>query len=1347
MPVAPAALHAAKTPEPQWTERPNDAPPSFGTLGGKRRYVLGPMLGEGGGGVVFRAECVETGQDVAVKLMHEGDMKTAAQRARFRRETLLCEGLHHPNIVALLDQGEAPDGRLFAVYEFVPGRTLHDRLAVEGPLSAVDTGRLMTQVLDALAAAHRRGIVHRDLKPRNIMIAMTDDGPHAKILDFGVGALLPSAERSDGLALERTTEVLGSPQYCSPEQLRNEPPTLKSDLYAWGLVVIECLTGRAVMQGASVADILYQQLSPVDIALPPSIASHRLGSVLRRALNKNPEQRAASADELAVQFRAVHFAGLVGELDELVGRRPRAAPSAPHAEGAGAAGEYRQITALCCSVTIIGDARERHLAADYSDALDSYEEQWLTRCVDIAVGYGAQVGGRLGDTLLLYFGLQGAIDRPARRAARAALDMVREASRARLAAPTARSAPGRDESWRVEVAAAIHVGQTRAHASRTFGVSLPSATSRLLRFAAPGQILMSGDARLSLERYADYQPTPLRLSRAGIAAQPVYELRGERRIDTPFDSLDEQAMAPMIGRRHQLDSLLRAWQTTLAQRLRDGRGEHAPRAAFLLVVGEAGIGKSRLVYELSQAVDAQGHAVAHCVCLPERTNHGMSPILRLIGAQWRIEPDGPADEALAAIDAMLAPLACDHAAARAALASWFGLPCDAGGFLWSSAREQHALFDVLAQLIVSLGNGAPVLVIVEDVQWIDRSTEDFLKSLRRSASASTLCVVLTSRPEKLDRWRDDTERLVLRRLSRNDAQRFVATLFGRTELDAASLSVLAHRTAGIPLFIEEVVREVRDLVASGAATEQDDWLSALRAADPRPLPVTLGSMLGLALDKIDDARATAQLAATIGLEVDAQLLAYASEHDRATLDAHLKVLLEAKIVYARHRLDRVVYSFRHALIRDAAYESMLPAVRRGNHVRVGRALAMEADHGNGAQTFGVAQHFAHAGAFAEAIGHGVEAARRALERSLYDDSIRYARSVAQWLGQADYPEREHDSARVHAALTHATMARFGWADPQVGKHAEQLMQHVRTLGDEKLVVSALWTLSTYYHVASDRAAVQRISARLDALAADCGDAGVRVAADAMRGMSSWIDGDYLRARKAFEATLAGYDVRRDADHRRIFGLDTRAWTMASLASVLWCIEDDPLHAVTMARDAVECATCLDHLPTLGVTMMYLARTMQWAGDRDAARTVSEAILRLSRIHQFRAVEHYAAMIRSWADADRAGAAEHVGALRQSGGLLGLTYYASLIAEMDAERGEYEAAIAQIDQCLTLCDTIGEHYYEAQLMLKKCEYLRHVDTLSGRLTALSVGRRALDVARNAGMSRIVKGAQAMLESLA
>ncbi len=940
------ATHARVAPHAHESQQP--AAP-FAVLAGKRHYRLGALLGEGGSGVVFRATCGETGQDVAIKLMRDEvawtEAERARQRMRFRRETSLCEALRHPNIVALLDQGEAPNGRPFAVFEYVHGQTLRDRLAMEGPLSAVDTGRLMTEVLDALAAAHRRGIVHRDLKPQNIVLAMADDGPQAKLLDFGIGALLPGATDSAPQDATLAAEVLGSPSYCAPEQLRNEPPTPGSDLYAWGLVVIECLTGEVVMQGASVADILYQQLSPVDVALPPAIASHPLGSVLRRALSKHPAQRAASADQLAEQFRMLNFAALVGPFDAGRASRPmHPPPFMPRSEAVTTAGEYRQVTTLCCCVTIAGDGRQRHAGTDHGALLDRYEAQWLTKCADIAVGYGAQVDERLGDTLLFHFGLQGDIDRPARRAARAALDMVRVAGRARLPAPADAGCTDSGEGWRVEVAAAIHVGQVLAPASQRPGGSTPAAASRLLRLAGPGQILISDDARLALERHADFRPTALQLAQAGLAPQPVYELLGERRADTPFDSLDGGMRAPMIGRTRELDALLRAWQETLARHRRAMHGV-PPR----LVVGDAGIGKSRLVHALCEAVRTQGHAFAHCGCQPERENHALFPILRFIGAHWQLDADSPADITRAAIDAMLAALECDRAVARVALATWLGLPCDAKAARRTSECEQDALFDALEQLIVSLGNGAPVLLVVEDVQWIDRSTEDFLAYLQRSPRAAALCIVLTSRPARLARWRGTAERLVLRRLPRDDAWRLMSAYLGQGALDPAWIDPLVRRTAGIPLFIEAIARE---LTMSGA----DGSLAALRTMDPCPLPLSLGGMLGRAFDRIDDARGTAQLAATIGLEVDAHLLAAASPHDRATLDAHLQLLLEERIMYARHRRDRVFYSFRHALIRDAAYASMPPAVRCANHARVNRALAAHADRGADAPAFGADEH-------------------------------------------------------------------------------------------------------------------------------------------------------------------------------------------------------------------------------------------------------------------------------------------------------------------------------------------------------------------------------------------------------
>ncbi|WP_133649393.1 TOMM system kinase/cyclase fusion protein [Paraburkholderia flava] len=1317
------------------------------------RYQPGALLGEGASGSIYRAVCIETGQTVAVKLLREDatqpDEARRRLRARFEREMLLCERLHHPNVVALLDRGETPDGNLFAVFEFVPGHTLRDLLRADGALPAVTTGLLMAQVLDGLASAHRAGVVHRDLKPSNVMVTTIDGVPHAKILDFGIGVLLPDVRRVDEHTLTQMNDVLGTPQYCAPEQLRNETPTLASDLYAWGLMVIECLTGHAVMQGASIAEILYQQLSPVDVALPPAIAAHPLGTVLRLALNKDPRQRAGSATELLERFREIHFPALVGEFDYKPSRRNLSSGAATSARfstpdavaAATQSGERRQVTALCCSVTITG-AVDSTADAATPDALDAYEAQWLTRCTDIAVRYGGQVAGTLGDTLLFYFGYPDGIDRAARRAARAAFDIVRTASAASAPQSDADDSVQPVPQWHVEIAATLHVGTLLSQTSARPVGAMTGEAVRLLRHAQPGQILLSDDARRSLERYVDYAPTSLQFATAGASPRPVHALLGERHEHVQFDSLDHGASVPMIGRDRERGTLIRDWHAFVEAQL-TGTANKRPDAR--LVVGEAGIGKSRLVHELCEAVRTERHAFASCTCLPEQMNHALFPVLRFVESHWQIDTDGSPDAALAVLDRMLAPLDCDHAAARATLAAWLGIDssgrANAAALRWSGARQQQMLFDVLRQLLASIGGGAPVLLAIEDVQWIDRATVDFLDTLRRHPDTTPVWVVLTSRPENLARWRGVATRLMLRRLSRDDARQLIAALFAHDDVDPASLDFLAQRTAGIPLFAEEIIRE---LVASGATTEPGRPLASVASSAHYPLPGSLRDMLELSFERVDGARDTAQLAATIGLEVDAQLLAAASPHDAAVLDEHLRRLLEARVVYARHRLGGVSYAFRHALIRDAAYGSMPAKLCRGNHERVARALVAEA--GDAAR---IADHFASASLHADAVQHGLQAARRALERALHDDAIRYAEAVRTWLEHCRHADREQDAARADLTLTHARMARFGWADPEVRVHAERLLHRVDGpggLGDARLAASALWTLATYHHVASDRAAVRHIAGQLLDLADTCGDDSIGVAAHAMHGMSLWIDGHYARARIALQTALDRYDVRRDGGHSRMFGLDIRAWSMAALASVMWVMEDGADAALEKAREAVYSATCGDHLPTLGVTLMYLARMQQCAGDREGARVTSGTILRLSRIYGLNAVERYAAIVHAWCDGDRDAAVAHVDALRRSGCQLGLTYYASLVAEIDAMHGDRAAALAGIDACLALCDTLDERYYEAELLLKKVRYLPDADDGSDQAEAIALYRRALSLAGPAAMVRVSQKAQDELRRL-
>src|SRR4051812_24447687 len=266
-------------------------------LGGQFR--IEGHLGTGGFGDVYRAVQEKTGQLVALKLLKprygKGAPSMERQLARFRREMKVCAELHHAHVVRLIDSGETDTGLLFSVFEFVPGPTLAELLREKGALTVRGAIDLMSQVLDALVCAHGKGVIHRDLKPNNIMVSTTGARPQATVLDFGISAFLEGMMVDEFKNLTVTREILGTPAYAAPEQLRGEPPTFKSDLYAWGLVFLECIVGRRVFDGTSSMEIAHRQLSPDPVLLPARLQKHWLGTLLKWTLEKDVGRRAGDA--------------------------------------------------------------------------------------------------------------------------------------------------------------------------------------------------------------------------------------------------------------------------------------------------------------------------------------------------------------------------------------------------------------------------------------------------------------------------------------------------------------------------------------------------------------------------------------------------------------------------------------------------------------------------------------------------------------------------------------------------------------------------------------------------------------------------------------------------------------------------------------------------------------------------------------------------------------------------------------------------------------------------------------------------------------------------------------------
>ncbi|WP_437499242.1 protein kinase domain-containing protein [Sorangium sp. So ce1099] len=493
--------------------------PAKRALGSFGRYELIEKVGEGGFGDVYKARQLTTGQLVAIKVLRvpEGRSREHTERllARFDREARLCAQLQHPNIVRLMDSGQAEGGHVYSVFEFIPGKTLAAVLAAEQRLRPLEARHLMLQVLDALACAHAQGVVHRDLKPENIMVVTTGARRNAVVLDFGISAFTEAARR-DEIRITRSNEWLGTPVYAAPEQLRGQRPLPRSDLYAWGLIFLECLTGQRPIHGAELADVLSKQLSPEPIPIPWRLISHPLGHLLRRATEKSPEARDVTAERLLQELDAYDLSGLdvdgrsgsvlsprTAEVTAtmLMGGDVHAQPQVPLLADAPAAvtrrsdRERRQVTVVCCTFSVMRDAP----GSAELDELDQILGAEQDACAAIAEREGGCIGGALNYTVLFFFGYAAPREDHAQCAARAALAMAAEVTE-RGAAIAERHAA------RVEIRIGVHTGMVvkrdlggseEAIPARLRGATSQLAT-RLSALAQPGEVLVSGEAHRSL---------------------------------------------------------------------------------------------------------------------------------------------------------------------------------------------------------------------------------------------------------------------------------------------------------------------------------------------------------------------------------------------------------------------------------------------------------------------------------------------------------------------------------------------------------------------------------------------------------------------------------------------------------------------------------------------------------------------------------------------------------------------------------------------------------------------------------------------------------------------------------
>ena len=672
----------------------------------------------------------------------------------------------------------------------------------------------------------------------------------------------------------------------------------------------------------------------------------------------------------------------------LLGHRKRlraaiaASPAAAVAPAVARDAERRQLTVMFCD--LVGSTA---LAA----RLDPEDLQGVIRAYHAAVAeavapFAGHVAQLLGDGCLVYFGYPRAHEDDASRAVHAALGV--------LGAVAALAPQG---GWRLQTRIGIatglvvvgEVGSGTAAVEQTASGETPNLAARLQGQAAPGEIVMSEETRRLVGATFELDAVgPFELK--GFAAPvPAWRVRGERSVASRFEAQHESALVDFVGRASEVALLLERWQLA-----RDGEGQ------VVLLSGEAGIGKSRIVQTLRDRI-ADRHATVLMQCSPYHSNSVLFPLVQYFERAAGIVAADDAAERGRKFARLVGPEMSISPQSGAHLARLVGaLPAEPAPAAESPQQEKAQRLQAPIDLLRALARQLPVLLLIEDVHWIDPTTSELVGLTIEQSRDVRLLVLVTCRPEFAPPWGSPANltRLALNRLGHRQSADLVTAVAGGRVLPEEVRAEIVAKTDGIPLFVEELTKTVLE---SGLL---EDTPAGWRLRGPLPalaIPSTLQDSLMSRLDRLAPAKEVAQVGAIIGREFSRSLLAEVLRMDAARLDAALDELLRAELVVRRGIVPDEHYIFRHALIRDTAYNSLLKGQRALRHAQIAAALeALEPDT-VASQPELLAYHCQEGGLAARALDFWREAGHRAVARAANREAAMHYRAALALLASGD----------------------------------------------------------------------------------------------------------------------------------------------------------------------------------------------------------------------------------------------------------------------------------------------------------------------------------------------------------
>ena len=854
----------------------------------------------------------------------------------------------------------------------------------------------------------------------------------------------------------------------------------------------------------------------------------------------------------------------------------------------------------------------------------------------------------------------------------------------------------------------------------------PNLAARLQGIAGPDQIAVAGVTRDLLGELFEYDDLGVHALKGIANPVQVWRVMRESESVTRYEARRPGARSPLVGRQEELGLLVRSWEAS-----KESHGQ------VVLVQGEAGIGKSRLIEALRDYVSADEYVWVSARCSPYHTNSTLYPVIehlkRAIG--WTPE-DGPAAR-LEKLEAALAGQSMPLAEAVPLFAELMSVPLPEGRYpklALSPMQQREQTLDALAGWLLEVADRQPVLQVWEDLHWADPTTLELIGLYIEQSPTVSMLNVLTYRPEFVPPWSMHSHMtpIALNRLERGEVEAIVANMAKGKAMPSEVLTHIAEKSDGVPLFVEELAKTILE---SGVLTEHEDRYVLNGSLTDMRIPSTLQDSLMARLDRVPTLREVAQIGAVLGREFAYEMLSAVIGLEESQLTRGLGQLVEDELLYQRGRPPRARYIFKHALIQDAAYQSLLKRTREQHHRNVASLLERRFPETAEAHPELIAHHYTEAGDYQHAVEYWLRAGEHARERSAYLEAIAHFTKGIQTLhGIDDERERAHLELRLQAALGHACIVAKGHGSPAAQAAYARARVLCEELGDVPERIPTLFGLWRFHVSARPLPESLDIATQLRRIAEEKRDVELHVIACYALGYTALCMGSLPDAKVNLENGIERYspDQRRVDFYRT--AQDPGVACRGYLAMAEWLL-GYPDRARARMEESISLAEALDDRFSLAYALCFTGAIVT-----DMCRTDQRAIVErgleiateggFSLWVAFARVNEICLSLADGAspDAMLGRLRESVAAISALGVTINSPYFLARLARELARAGRNEQALGVLEEARMSIETRDERWWEAEILRLHGEFLP-AETPDRTNEAENLFKRALDTARS------------------